>query len=407
MNFYRPLHYFFGEYVFKTDMKRFSRFATLLAQKRLHFWGVRAKEDDVFFRVSIFTAEEITKIAKDADVPLELAEKKGIPFIFSRYRKRYGLMVGLAAGLFLMLWAQLFVWKITVSGNTEMSVSEIERALDECGISVGCFIPDIDTQGDANRLLMHCGELSSVAISINGTHVNVSVLERTAIPEIIDDTGFFNVVAERDGVIIDINAADGTPEVNEGDVVYAGELLINSFIEGNNGSYRPTHARGSVYAAVSETFISKIPLSRITKVYTGNTETKYIYTVLGQEMPSFSGAETDYEYFDAVATERIVELFGFIELPIKEFRVIYSEYQPVETPIDEETAEALAYGELSDFLAEADLELLSCEASFDVDKENGICILVANAVFKQDIAREVPFEILNYKISERFPNALE
>jgi sporulation protein YqfD len=317
------------------------------------------------------------------------------------------MLLGLAIGLFVMFWSQLFVWKVTVSGNSEIRLAEIERALDECGISVGGFIPNIDTLGDANRLLMICRGLSSAAVSINGTHVHISVLERKSVPDIIDQNGFFNVVASHDGVVLDINAANGTPEVREGDVVYEGELLINSFIAGKNGSFRPTHARGSVYAAVSKTFNIEIPLSRVTKNFTGNSQTRYVYTVLGSEIPTPSQGKSDYEYFDATVSERTVKLLGFIELPVKERRITYREYTPITLEIDEAKAEQYACDELDAFIAENDLELLSCETFFAADKEKGVCKLIANAVFKQDIAKEVPFEILNYNISERLESARE
>lgn len=378
-----------------------------MKQSGLNFWGARFKDESVSFCVSLQSAERVDTLAREASAPIEITAKKGVPFIFSRYRKRYGMLFGLVFGLFLMFWSQLFVWKVTVSGNTEIRIAEIERALEECGIYVGSFIPDIDTLDDANRLLMSCRGLSSAAVSINGTHVHISVLERKAVPDIVNQNGFFNVVASHDGVILDVNAANGTPEVREGEVVYEGELLINSFIVGKNGSYRPTHARGTVYAAVSKSFDIEIPLSRVTKNYTGDSQTRYYYTVLGKEIPTLSQGESDYEYFDATVSERTVKLFGFIELPIKEKRITYREYIPMTCEIDEAQAEQYACGELDAFIAEADLELLSCETFFAADKEKGVCKLVANAVFKQDIAKEVPFEILNYNISERFESALE
>ncbi|MBR6754933.1 MAG: sporulation protein YqfD [Clostridia bacterium] len=395
MNLYKPLHYIFGEYVLETSLSTFSRLSLLLTERKLYFWNNRINGDKVILGCSIFQVDNIIETANEAGIGIKIAQKKGLPFIFARYRKRYGLFAGLTAGLLIMFVSQLFVWKITISGNSELSVTEIERALNDCGITVGSFIPNIDVMQDANSILMNCKELSSVAIGINGTHMNVSVLERTKIPDIVDVNGYYNVVASRDGVIIDIDAAEGTPEVKEGDAVFEGELLINSFIEGTNGSFRPTHARGIVYAAVKESFVSKIPLDRITRYYTGKTETKRVFYLLGKELPSLSSNESPYEYFDAVSSERVIKLFGFIELPIKEYRVIYHEYIPQKERIDESEAEILAREELADYLGELDLEALSCETSFDTDKENGICILKADAVLKQNIAKEIPFELIS------------
>ena len=407
MNFYRPLHLIFGEYVFSVKASDFSRLAAAFTERHIHFWGSRAENGNVIFFASVFSAESVDLTARELDIPLESVARRGLPFIFARYRKRYGLILGMFVAMFLLFYSQLFVWKIEISGNVEMTVADIELALSQCGISVGCYIPSIDTGGDANRLLMNCHGLSSAAISINGTHLYLSVLERRDVPEIINEKGFFNVVSLCDGIILDIDAADGTPEVREGDVVYKGQLLINSFMERSNGSFHPTHARGTVYAAVEERFVSEIPLSRITRSYTGRSQTKYVYNVLGTEIPSFSGGSTDYEYFDAVTAVNTVKLFGFIELPVREIRITYMEYIPIETQILPEEAEILAREELSHRLAETDLEVLSCESEFYIDKIKGVCILKANALFKQEIGVEVPYEILNYRISERFPIARE
>ncbi len=401
------MHFFFGEYVFETEISHFSRLATLLAEKHLNFWGIEFFEDKVRFHSSIFVAEKIRDAAKTAGLRADIIKQSGVPFVFSRYRRRWGLIVGLFLGLFLMFYSQLFVWKLTVEGNVGLTDAEVERALSECGVAVGSFIPDIDVALKANELLMKCEDISSAAIGIKGTHLTLSVLERAPIPEIVDTNGFFNVVATHDGVILDIDAADGSPEVKEGDAVFKGELLISCFIEGSNGSLHPTHARGNVYAAVREHIVCEIPLSRTTKNYTGATEVKRTYNILGREFFWFSSPKTSFEYFDAVSSERWIKLFGFIEIPIKEFKVVYIEYTPETELITASLGELFAREELAGRLADFECEVLSCETAFSVDEKNGKCVLTADAVIKQNIGKEVPLEILSYNISERLPNAWE
>lgn len=407
MNLYNPFHYFFGEYVFETDKKHFPRLASALAENKLVFWKTEFSETSVRFSASIFTSEHIFQTAKKLGVRADIISKKGLPFLFSRYRKRYGLIFGFLLSLFLMFYSQLFVWKITIEGNTEMTDAEVERALSDCGIEVGSFIPAIDIERETNRLLMDCEGISSAAISINGTYLNISFLEKTSMPEIVDQNGFYNVVATHDGIILDIDALDGSPEVKEGEAVYKGELLISCFIEGKNGSFHPTHARGDVFAAVKEQIVCEIPLERTTKHYTGKTETKREFYVLGRAIPSFSSIESGFEYFDAVSTERVIFLFGFIELPIKEICFVYNEYIPEEEFVTASLAELFAKEYLSDSLAEFDCEVLSCESTIEFDQKNNLCILKAEAVLKQNIAKEIPLELLSYKISEMLPNAFE
>lgn len=405
MSFYSLFHSVFGEYVFETDETSFPRLANELLNRKIRFWKTESVGEAIRFRCSLFLSEEITAAADSLGLNVVIIRKRGLPFLFSRYRKRYGLIIGAMLGLVLLFYSQLFVWKINVEGNTSLSDGYIESALRDCGITVGVYIPEIDVKRYANLLILNHEEISSAAISINGTHLTVNVLETTFPPDIVDGKGFYNVIAERDGVIIDIDAADGSPEVSEGDAVYKGELLINSFIEGNNGTYRPTHARGTVYAAVEESFVSEIPLSRITRHYTGNTATRLEISVMGKSMPS--SLSSPYEYFDAVTTEKTINIFGLIELPVRVFKVIYSEYEPKTENITPELAKVIAEEEIDGKLRALDLEILSCEKEFVYDEKNGVCILTANAVVKQNIAKEVPFEIDYYNISERLPNASE
>lgn len=407
MNFYKLLHLVFGEYVFFLESRDFPRFSSLLLKNNISFWGVEHGEEGVFLHSSLFSAESACTLAEQNGVRLTLCKKRGLPFVLARYRKRLGLLFGALIFMLSVFASQLFVWDIEISGNREISTRDIEDALEDIGISVGSFIPNIDRLAKANELLIECRELSSAAITLNGTHITVSVLERKGIPEIIDKSGFYNVVSEYDGIILDIDALQGTPEVREGDAVFAGELLINSFMESKNGAVTPTHARGVVYAAVKEEFSVEIPLSRMSKVYSGRSETKKAYRLLGWEIPFASSLESEYEYFDSVCSERDILLFGFIKLPLREYRVTYSEYTPLYRDIDASEAEILANEALADYFAELDLEILECKSEFLCDKEKGSCLLKAEAFVKRNIAKEVPFSVIDYKISERFETESE
>ncbi len=407
MNFYKPLHRIFGEYIFSVEMSEFPRLANVLSERHIQFWCGRPKNGQVSFGCSVFSAEVLTNVAKEINSPIVLVSKKGLPFFLGKHRKRYGIYVGMILGMLLIFASQLFVWEIEITGNVNIPDSQIEKALQECGIYEGSFIPYIDVRKDANTLLMNYRDISSAAISIRGNYVTVSVLERTPMPDIVDTGGFYNVVAECDGVIVDIDTAMGTPEVSEGDVVFKGELLINSFVQRANGTFFPTHARGKIFAEVKKEFKTVIPLNRTTKVYTGKSETKKKYYLLGKELNFWTNEASEYEYFDGVSSEYDFKLFGFIRLPVRVFRVTYSEYEPLSGNISFSFAEELARDELDTYLSKLNLEVISCEVVVESDEKNSACILTANAVVKQNIAKEVAFEMENQNISERLPNARE
>lgn len=410
MDFYRPIHYLFGECRFCVPKRDFARLANIFAVESLSFRAERdSGDDDIFFRTALMESERASELAGSAGIEITLLEKKGLPFKFIGYKKRFGLIIGLFLGLALLFSSQLFVWKITVDGNEEVPDGIILASLADCGVDVGRFIPRIDPLVSANELLLSCDGISSAAITIKGTHLTVSVLERAHPPAITDTAGYYNIVATRDGVIVDVDAADGTPEVSEGDAVYEGQLLINSFIEGQYGSFRPTHARGTVLAEVKEHFEAEVPFERYGKSYTGGVESKKVYRVLGREIPAYFSEDAPYDYFDVIDSEKNVTLFGFIELPIKVSSMTYYEYEPELTLLSSAEAETIAREELDGYLAEFDCEVAECRVDISFDEEKGVCLLKADALLIMDIAKEIPLKINDYgtNISEILPSARE
>ena len=394
MNFYKLLHLAFGEYRYSLPCSDFAALSADITKKRINVWGIKHQGDAVTLSTSLITAEILVNLCESRGITLTEVRNIGLPFIFSRYRRRIGLLLGGAVFMALIFISQLFIWKIEISGNERMTTRELELALESVGVSVGSFIPKIDRLEKSNELLLEYSALSSVSISLNGTHVSVSVIERRAVPEPINDFGFYNVVADCDGVILDIDAEMGTPEVREGEAVYKGELLINSFMELRNGGFKATHARGRVYAAVNEKIEIEIPMNRRAKVYSGRVQTKRAYRVLGARLFGWSDTESGYEYFDTVATERDITLFGFIELPIREYKLVYREYNVLYSEIDTFEAEELLMSALEDEISLLDCEVLSIKSEIFTDEEKGVCRLKADAVIKRDIAVEVPYELI-------------
>lgn len=404
MSIYKIFHFIFGKYTFFVERNGFERLLNLLSREGVRFWDAVPDGEEGRLCVSVFSAERVEEIAEKNGIIPKRRAGCGIPIIFARYRHRYGLYFGLLIGLTALLVSQLFLWKVTVSGNINVTKGEITKKLSELGIGVGSYIPSISPGNDANVLILEFDKLSSVALNIRGTHLFVEVLERTPAPETVDTTGFFNVVSSHDGIVLDIVASEGTPEVRIGETVEKGQLLINSFMEGSNGTFRPTHARGTVSAAVEQSFRVEVPLLRVQKQYTGRVSTSSVITLLGRELGLFCDKTAPFEYCDATVSEEELRLLGFAELPGKKTTVTFLEYVPRQTVISRFEAELIAREKLDLLLEETEGELMELVSEVGFDEKNGVCILNANATLKIDIGVEKPFfvELGDQKTSERF-----
>ena len=410
MDLYRPVRFLFGECVYCADGREFARTVNAFSAAGVRFRAAKPDEaGSVEISVPMLFAERAEATAKKNGTELALKRKSGLPFLFAGYMRRAGLLLGGFLVMAALFVSQLFVWRIEIEGGGSVQDAKILKALAGCGVEVGTFIPEIEPQEKANELLMLCRDISSAAITVKGTYLKISVLERAKAPEIVDRTGVWNVVASRDGIITDIDAFDGSPEVKPGDAVTGGQLLINAFSQSSYGTYRPVHARGSVFADVNERFETEIPLKQTRKRFTGRTKAKEKIEAFGAKWNLFFDEEPPFEYFDAVIGGGEIKLLGFIKTPFRTDRITYLEYIPEETVLPFSQAESIARAELDGFLAQFDCVVKECEISVENDEKNGVCRLKAEAVLNMDIALEKEIKINDYSKSSsaRLPNARE
>ena len=379
---FRPL---FGSYTVRLAGENILSFVHSLATSHVLFWGLSNQGDAWTLKTTLAHAEPLLALAESAGISAEIVSKNGLPFLVSKYKKRVGLLVGLILGMALLFYAELFVWKITVDGNTLLSDKEIIDALEDYGIGVGSFIPRIPVLQAQNEFLIKYGELSSFAINIKGTHVQVEVLERTHTPEIEQTNGFCNVVADCDGIVLSVEAVDGTAIVKPGDVVSKGQILISAYTVSTRNIYRLHHARGSVLAEVYGEFSQAIPLSESVKHYTGRTQSKTTVTAFGKPFDLFWSENCSYTYFDAEATEQPIVLLGIIETPLVKTTVVYREYTKKTVTIGKKQAEQRAKAALDAFLARQTDKIAECDYTVVFDEIQNACVLNASVTYHKEI----------------------
>lgn len=392
---YKFFHKIFGAYTLRTDSKNGVKLVNLLTKEKLLFWGLISGEDGFSIKASLFSCEPILKTAATAGIPTEIVRTTGLPFVFNKYKGRYGLILGSILGIFLIFLSELFVWEVNVTGNHTVDSKEIITALEKYGVKRGAFIPDLQIIEAEDDFLIENKDISSIAINIKGTYAQVVVLERTYPPEIENPNDYYNIVASHDGIVEKVEALNGQPEVKKGDTVVEGQLLINSFMVGELGTYRLTHAKGNVYARVNEKFSITIPLEQTEKIYTGKTKTVKQVKVLGNSVSLFTKDESPFEFYDMSASEHEKELFGIIKLPVEVAQATYIEYKVNRYTINEEQAKQRATEAFAKYLDRLTDEVKSYDCDGYFDSKNNAYVLTANIIVLKNIAVKKPISIVH------------
>lgn len=335
------------------------RMVNLCAQAGIDFWAMEwLDEHTVRFTTRRGSLGLLEELAVRAGCQVERESSRGLPDFLGRFRTRYAFLTGLAFALCAVSFLSRFVLTVEVSGNERVPAAVILSQLRRLGVRPGAYGPALDRKQLAQEALVELKDLSWMAINLHGTRVEVIVREAIKEPERIDETGWFDIVAQADGIVTHIEPEQGDALVGDGDVVAREDVLISGTVtlepplySDQPVRYYQTHARGRVWARTWRTLTAAIPAETETKDYTGAEKSVWSVNFFGRRMKIFGNAGISWPMYDKITTVRPAVLPGGRELPFSLHRETYREYLPRTVEVDREAARALLEERLQKQLA--------------------------------------------------------
>ena len=209
------------------------RFVNLCFAKSIFLWKLnRISSGEIQARISCSDFWKIRKIAKKSKCKVKICDKRGLPFLLNRYKKRKIFAITFGVVAILIFGLTRFVWNIDIKCDGEFDKNKIINILSKNGIEEGKLISRIDTGKTINDICMNNEDISWCGIKIKGTNVIVSLEKAILKEEIIDENAICDIVAKKEGIITKITARNGTAVVKEGDLIKEGDVLISNLIEG-------------------------------------------------------------------------------------------------------------------------------------------------------------------------------
>lgn len=298
------------------------RFINTCISKKIFFWKTNRMKSTVFSaNISVRNYKEVVKIAKKCQCKIRITNKKGIPFLLNKYRKRKIFVVTLGIIILGIITIFNFIWNIEIKGVDEIKQREIMEFIQNEGIDIGKYKNNIDLQSLINKIRIQRDDIAWVGMEIKGTNLIVDVVEADKKPEIINEDEYCNVVADKDGIIVKVKAQNGTPAVEEGTTVKKGDILIQGWLEGKHTENRYVHAEGEVMAKVWYSKKEKVYYKQNYENQTGNHEKKYTLNVNNFKI-NFFKTLSNFENYDTIRT-------------IKKLKITSNFYLPVEIIVDE------------------------------------------------------------------------
>ena len=340
------LNYILGYVNIRVEGFFIERFINICISKKILLWNIKRQKSTILYaNISISDYKKLKPIAKKTKSKIAIQNKKGLPFVVHKYRKRK-IFVGLLAIIFIALFIMSkFIWNIEIKGNIQIPKAEILKELNKQGLKVGAYKGKINSNSIINRVRLDRDDIAWMGIDLEGTNAIVEIKETSKAPEIIDENEYCNIISNKEGMITKINVQNGTAVVKEGDIVKEGDMLVQGYLEGKYTGIRYVHAKADIEAKIWYSKKEKVFLKQQIQVPTGATEEKYTLNINNFKI-NFYKTLSKFKNYDTINENKKLMIFSNFYLPIEitkktNYEYIYEEKIYTEEELTQITQEKI------------------------------------------------------------------
>ncbi|MCD8241974.1 MAG: sporulation protein YqfD, partial [Lachnospiraceae bacterium] len=333
------------------------RFFNLCGHHGIVLWDVRFIGTEYEMCVSVGGFRSLRPLVRKTRTRVVILERHGLPFLLHRYRKRKIFTLGALGAFVLLRVLSLFIWNIHIEGNNSLSDDEILRYLTEINIVHGMQKSTVQGSEIEAALREYFPEITWTSVEVKGTRLIVHVKEseegETSKNVEIEDESPADLVATRAGTVVSMIVRSGTPAVQEGASVEAGDVLVASRVEvcnddGEVANVSFVHAAADIAIRYEEHYESSFPMQYEKKIYTGCRWLSF-YMNFGNHRFTFALPGASFSQFDVITAEVPLKLTENFYLPLTFGKNTVQEYENTDAVYTEEEATVRAEEELALF----------------------------------------------------------
>lgn len=344
------------------------------------------------FRVYTHAENRVLEYFQQCGICAKVNKRKGVPVLWKTYRYRAGLLTGMVLFILLLQIAPLFLWQINITGLDRLNSEYVMDLLRDAGVRVGAFSPSIDRDEVYANVLYASDDISWISVNIRGSSANVEIVERKLTPtaEVMADGA--NIVAAKDGQVIDAKITRGRRIAENGTVVQAGALLVSGVYDTVKMGTRFVYADAVVLAKVNDVYAIEIPLSNTKREYGEEQTLEMSLKMFGKSINIFKNYSQETENYDTINRKNPLPIADLDKLPLFLETVVALPFSEVPVTLTESEALERAERALQMQIVEADYsDLLFMEETYTV--ENDVLYYNCRVEAIQNIAAVSEFSI--------------
>ncbi|MCL2495045.1 MAG: sporulation protein YqfD [Oscillospiraceae bacterium] len=226
------------------------RFLNLCNQAGAAIWDVEWQGGTMRGRTDRRGFRLLQPCAEPAGITLQVNRRVGLPFFLHAYRRRAGLLIGLALCITLLSVLSNTIWTISVTGNEKVPTEEVLHVMAALGVKAGVWRGRLDSREISAAAQRELPGVAWLSLNLRGSSAVVEL--REILPK--DEPGPEeprNIVAAKAGQLKVIEVYTGSAAARPNQAVPAGALLAGGVVQNADGSARLVRAEAYAVARTS------------------------------------------------------------------------------------------------------------------------------------------------------------
>lgn len=258
----------------------------MIWHKGLKVQKVKKKDiTTIILEINCNDYKEVKNIVSHGKGKIKILGKSGVVFWVYKLKSKASLAIGFLVFLGIIFMLSRYIWGIEIDTQRYVSPFEIRKTLSSIGITPGISKNKVDIRDLEKKLENLSSEIMWVRVRIEGSTLKVLVEEKTNPPSVDNKKGSENgIVAKMDGEIKQIYVSKGTPQVEMGDFVKKGQLLISNEQGNKEELKQQVEADGTIIAKTFYERNVEVRISGEEEVVTGNKKSDMYITLFGKKI---------------------------------------------------------------------------------------------------------------------------
>lgn len=327
----------FAKVRFSVTAGLYTDFLNYIIEENYQLFDIKSTQ---FGFEAVCYAENYRKIASAAgrfQCKIRIIGKKGIYFRLRKFRNRKGLLAG---ALIFMLLTYVFsniIWDIRINAADSTMEAEIAALLYRQNISPGSFYSAEKLQQAREDILFSGTDISFISLNFYKGILDCKAYPKKRKADYISDLTDQDIYSSMTGIITDLRVYSGYSQVELGQSVSQGDLLVSHITSDIFENTYTSRTRAYIEALCDKKYSVYIPFRKHTQVLTGKSD-KTVYIEFAGK--SFCVDKADIAQWPSSVDKTKIDYFTFMgfHLPFTVREI--SHYQLTDVMIENDTLTA-------------------------------------------------------------------